>query len=64
MNIDVETTFQEFAWKTPKVTDKPITKVIVINKISVQFTQDELNVVLTKIKNRKAAGLDEIPLEL
>ena len=26
-----------------------------------QFTQEELVVVLTTIKNRKAAGLDEIP---
>ena len=26
-----------------------------------QFTQEELNVVLTKIKSRKAEGLDEIP---
>ena len=28
-----------------------------------QFTQEELDVVQTKIKNRKAAGLDEIPPE-
>ena len=28
-----------------------------------QFTQEELDVVLTKIKNRKAASLDEIPPE-
>ena len=26
-----------------------------------QFTQEELDLVLRKIKNRKAAGLDEIP---
>ena len=26
-----------------------------------QFTQEELDSVLRKIKNRKAAGLDEIP---
>ena len=29
-----------------------------------QFTQAELNTVLTKIKNRKAANLDEIPPEV
>ena len=29
-----------------------------------QFTQEELDSVLRKIKNRKAAGLDEIPLEV
>ena len=28
-----------------------------------QFTQEELNVVITKIKSMKAAGLDEIPPE-
>ena len=30
----------------------------------VQSTQEELDVVLIKIKNRKAAGLDEIPPEV
>ena len=29
-----------------------------------QFTEEELNVILTKIKSRKAAGLDEIPAEV
>ena len=29
-----------------------------------QFTQEELDSVLRKIKNRKAAGLDEIPQEV
>ena len=29
-----------------------------------QFMQEELNSVLKKIKNRKAAGLNEIPLEV
>ena len=29
-----------------------------------QFTQEELDSVLTKVKNRKAAGLDEIPSEV
>ena len=35
----------------------------IINKLDIklgQFTQEELNVVLTKIKNRKAASLNEI----
>ena len=46
---------------SPKVTDKPIMKII-NNQQDIKlgkFTQ-ELNVILTKIKNRKAAGLDEI----
>ena len=29
-----------------------------------QFTLEELDIVLTKVKNRKAAGLDEIPPEV
>ena len=29
-----------------------------------QFTQEELDVLITKIKNRKTAGLDEIPQEV
>ena len=52
--------------ETHKVTDKPITK---INNYQIdiklrQFTQDELDVVRTKIKNRKAAGLHEITPEV
>ena len=49
-----------------KVTDKPITKII-DNRLDMklgQFTQGEPDVVLTKIKNRKAAGLYEIPPEV
>ena len=57
--------FKNLLGKSPKVTDKPITKII--NDLQDikqgQFTQ-ELNVVLTQIKNRKAAGLDEIPQEV
>ena len=55
----------EFA-KPLKVTDEPITKII-SNQLDIklrQFMQEELDVVLTKIKNRKAAGLDEIPPEV
>ena len=47
-------------------TDKPITK-IYNNHLEIKlrlFTQDEPDVVLTKIKNRKAASLDEISLEV
>ena len=47
----------------PKVTYEPITKII-DNQLDIklgQFTQEELDSVLRKIKNRKAAGLDEIP---
>ena len=50
----------------PNVVDKPITKII-NNQPDIklgQFTQEKLNVVLTKIKNRKAAGLDEKPPEV
>ena len=50
----------------PKVTDEPIMKII-NNQLDVklgQFTQDKLDVVLIKIKNRKAASLDEIPPEV
>ena len=42
--------------------DEPITKIIDI-KLG-QFTQEELDVVLIKINNRKAASLDEIPPEV
>ena len=40
---------------------------IIYNQLDIklgQFTQDELDVVLSKIKNRKAAGLDEILPEI
>ena len=58
--------FENLLGNPPKVTHEPI-----IRKISKQldiklglFTQEELNSVLRKIKNRKAAGLDEIPPEV
>ena len=56
----MERTFQVCAWKIP---EKPITKTI-SNQLDIKlglFTQEELDVVLRKIKNRKAAELDEIP---
>ena len=58
--------FKNLLRKSPKVTDKPITKIInnqLDNKLG-QFTHEELDVVLIKIKKRKAAGLDEIPPEV
>ena len=58
--------FKNLLGKSLKVTDKPITKII-NNQLDIklgQFTQEELNEVLTKIKNRRAAGLDEISPEV
>ena len=58
--------FKNLIGKSSKVTDKPITKII--NKqldIHLErFIQEVFDVVLRKIKNRKAAGLDEIPSEV
>ena len=50
----------------PKVTHEPITRII-SKQLDIKlglFTQEELNSVLRKIKNRKAVGLDEIPPEV
>ena len=58
--------FKNLLEKSLKVTDKPITRFI-NNQLDIQleqFTQEELNVLLTKIKNRKAICLDEIPAEV
>ena len=58
--------FKNLLGKSTKFTDEPITKII-DDQLDVklgQFTQEELDVVLTKIKNRKAADLDEIPPEI
>ena len=52
--------------KSPKDTDEPISKIISnpqVIKLG-QFMLEELDVVLRKIKNRKASGLDEIPQEV
>ena len=57
--------FKNLLGKSPKVTNKPITK-INSNQLDIklrQFTR-ELDVILGKNQNRKAAGLDEIPLEV
>ena len=58
--------FKNLLGKPPKVTHEPITKII-SNQLDIklgQFTQEEPDSVLRKIKNRKAAGLDETPPEV
>ena len=50
----------------PKVTHEPITGII-SKQLDIKqgpFTQEELDSVLRKMKNRKAAGLDDIPPEV
>ena len=60
----METTFREFtAPPPPKITREPTTWIIT-KRLDIklgQFTQEELDSLLRKIKNRKATGLDEIP---
>ena len=57
--------FKNLLGKPPKVTDEPITKII-SNQIDIKLGQfmQELDSVQRKILNRKAAGLDEIHLEV
>ena len=58
--------FEKLLGKPPNVTDELITKII-YNQLDIkleQFMQEELDSVLRKIKNRKAAGFDEIPVEV
>ena len=58
--------FENLLGKPPKVTHEPITKII-SNQLDIkprQFTQEELDSVQRKNKNRKAAGLDEIAPEV
>ena len=52
--------FKNFLGKPAKVTDKPITKIINYqqNIKPGQFTK-ELDIVLTQIKNRKAADIED-----
>ena len=57
----METTFQNLLGNPPKVIYEPIMRIIC--KLG-PFTLEELDSVLRKIKNRKAAGLDEIPPEV
>ena len=58
--------FQNLRGNPPKVTHEPITRII-SEQLDIKqgpFTQEELDSVLRKIKNKKAAGLDEIPPEV
>ena len=54
--------FENLLGNPPKITHEPITRII-SKQLDIKlgpFTQEELDSVLRKIKNRKAAGLDEI----
>ena len=58
--------FENLLVNAPKITHEPITRII-SKQLDIKlrpFTQEELDSVLRKIKNRKAAGLDEIPPEV
>ena len=58
--------FENLLGNPPEVIHEPITRIISKQldfKLG-RFTQEELNSILRKIKNRKAAGLDEIPPEV
>ena len=58
--------FENLLGNPPKVTNEPITRII-SKQLDIKlgpFTKEELDSVLRKIKNRKAAGLDEIPPEV
>ena len=58
--------FENLLGNPPKITHEPITRII-SKQLDIKlgpFKQEELDSVLRKIKNRKAAGLDEIPPEV
>ena len=58
--------FENLLGNTPKVTHEPIMRII-SKQLDIKlgpFTQEELDSVQRKIKNRKAAGLDKIPPEI
>ena len=58
--------FKNLLGNPTKVTHEPITTII-SKQLDIKlgpFTQEELDCVLKKLKNRKAAGLDEIPPEV
>ena len=58
--------FENLLGNPPKVMNEPITRII-CKQLDIKlgpFTKEELDSVLRKIKNRKAAGLDEIPPEV
>ena len=58
--------FKNLLGNPPKVMQEPITRII-SKELDIKiglFTQEEFDSILRKIKNRKAAGLDEIPPEV
>ena len=58
--------FENLQGNPSKITHEPITRII-SKQLDIKlgpFTQEELDSVLRKIKNRKAAGLHEIPPEV
>ena len=58
--------FENLLGNPPEVTQEPITRII-SKQLDIKlgpFTQEELDSVLRKIRNRKAAGLNEIPPEV
>ena len=58
--------FENLQANPPNITQEPITRII-SKQLDIKlgpFTKEELDSVLRKIKNRKAAGLDEIPPEV
>ena len=58
--------FENLLGNPPKITHEPITRII-SKQLDIKlgpFTQEELDSVLRKIKNLKAAGLNEIPPEV
>ena len=58
--------FENLLGNPPEVTHEPITSII-SKQVDIKlgpFTKEELDSVQRKIKNRKAAGLDEIPPEV
>ena len=58
--------FENLLGNPPKITHEPITRMI-SKQLDIKlgpYTQEELDSVLRKIKNRKPAGLDEIPPEV
>ena len=58
--------FENLLANPPNVTQELITRII-SKQLDIKlgpFTKEELDLVLRKIKNRKAAGLDEIPPEV
>ena len=58
--------FKYLLGKTPEITDKSIETIIhhQLDIILGDFSEDELEAVLKSMKNRKAAGLDDIPPEV